>query len=212
MVNSNRKEPLLNFRGEPMSAVDYYWLGFMLGDGWIYHMKTQQCQIGLNIKDKSHLIKFAEYIDSKYYEKIVNGKSYWRTQKYSDSLAKWFISWGITSKKSLTATVDDRLVRNRSFWRGLFDADGHVGWTNKTPLIIIVGTYNIIENFTKYINPNSRAKILEKSNVFQYRLNSIEAGLIAYNLYKNSNIYLARKRNFVMQEFVPYLKDRSYVN
>ena len=108
------------------SLVTYYWIGFLMADGYIDH-DAMRLILSLAIKDRDHIIKFAEYIkcnnhsyisnyaygvsaqDKKIIPKIINKYNFLRRKTYNPP--------------NLSYLRDNNLV---SFFIGFIDGDGHI--------------------------------------------------------------------------------------
>jgi len=106
------------------SLVDYYWLGFILADG---HITTKRLKVVLSIKDTSHLLKLANYLNTTIkYESIHN-------YPYIDIANKKILTslkekYNIADNKTenppdITSIVGDNLT---ALTIGFIDGDGNI--------------------------------------------------------------------------------------
>lgn len=195
-----------------------YWLGFIAADGCIVERSANNMnlEIGLKYSDMNHLEKFKSFMKTDYEVKervqklsYANDKEYksCRITIYNTEICKKLIDLKITPRKSLTLTIDDRIKESENFKhfiRGYIDGDGCFGIYDKTYILSILGTKDILESFSNYFN-----KFLKESNI-NYNMNDIkekrDGGVnelrvsskivvktILDHLYKESNTSLLRK-------------------
>jgi hypothetical protein len=112
-----------------------YWIGFLLADGW-FDFRKNYIGLTLSIKDKSHVMKLCEFLDSVAYEEETHGEygtfKMWRTTKRDkDTFNLLTTKYGILPKK--TYNPPTKLISNLdvisddlflSFMIGFFDGDG----------------------------------------------------------------------------------------
>ena len=191
-----------------------YWLGFLYADGYV--ISETQCKkekhslcIGLQIKDRNHIQKFLDSLQSDApikdyhtnYKDCFASKAVICNKKICNDL----ISHGCVPRKSFILkfpTLRDDLIRH--FIRGYFDGDGCIS-INKdkhTVRVNFVGTEDmlkhIVEIFAKECGAH-KPELIENSNNNGNIVYSIQWGNVytchkIYNyLYKGANIYLDRK-------------------
>ena len=200
-----------------------YWLGFLYADGNIASGRPK-ISVNLSIKDENHLRKFMKFLNYTYdmrYQHLSNG-DLCRMSFDSSHMTNTLISYGCVPKKSLIVKFpntnifkDSSLIKD--FIRGYFDGDGCVTYKNSKhtiPEITIVGTKDMLDNFSKYFNlghQHIRLHHPETGNLDTYVL--IATDRKAWNcleyLYKDATIYLDRKFDRYL-EFRP-LYDESYI-
>lgn len=172
-----------------------YWLGFVTADGWL----TDRGMLGIKLhkKDRSHLVKFREAIESNHriYDYDDGSVSLCvQRQAINSSLRKL----GITPRKSLTATpatVSSDLYKH--YWRGLVDGDGTLIHDPRPKFILdLAGTFNIVSEFARFCYQfcDTAAIPRQYGNLWRFRLQS-KAGFsaVADEIYKDSTVYLNRK-------------------
>jgi DNA-binding CsgD family transcriptional regulator len=182
-----------------------YWAGFIAADGSV---DNYALEIELSKKDENHLFLFKDFLESnaeiKY--RTRENREYCSIQIYSkkivDDLKENF---NIISNKSLILQPPNKIPEEliKSFIRGYFDGDGHVGW-------------NIYNHCIKFHTCSGSLKITEwiLNNIKNYNnvgkrnirtrwdgLTSIEfSGLLAIGifnwLYEDSIEKLRLKRKF----------------
>lgn len=182
MPNSNQK--------------DHYWVGFFLADGYIVGMESQETQVGLALKDKEHVVKYARHfgLSNKIGKKTVNGTYYWRVHTYSYKLEDWFAKYGIVQNKSLTASAPESLKNDRDFWRGVIDGDGCIDVQKNTPRIRLTsGSKDIVTQFKDFIQLPSRASVRRGDRKWVYGVHANCVREALKRLYDGSEVHLNRK-------------------
>lgn len=126
-----------------------YWAGFIMADGCI---RKNTLHIKLAIKDKEHLQKFLNSINSNH--PIYIKKDY----VYISISGKWFLqdlkdNFNILPRKTYIAEFPLQLPTEfySDFIRGYFDGDGCITKTS-CPTINFVGTINILNNLNLFFN------------------------------------------------------------
>ena len=177
-----------------------YWLGFIYADGYV-SSRDNGFEISLGLKDLVHLNKFAKFLKHDNNVKVDSFRC--RFSVVNKHLKQRLNELGITPKKSLiiqfpnSNQVPDYLIPH--FIRGYFDGDGCI-LTKKTSVkklsISLLGTRNILENVIKHsaMVTNILQDKRHSSEVFYISLGIKKAKIFADYIYKDSNIYLERKR------------------
>ena len=185
-----------------------YWLGFILGDGNVY---KNRIYIELQRDDIEHLKKFKKHIKS--HHKI----SLWERQDRetyscaiqlnSKKMVADLLKLGITERKSLT--VIPPVLREdlqRHFWRGVVDADGHIGAEHKCHNgfnIKVYGSFETCKSFVKFVNlslKNKPTKLGTVGNIYSGSFRGKHnVAAIANLLYENCYVSLKRKHSVAMQ-------------
>lgn len=202
------------------SANKAYWLGFIYADGYILSKRNQSNRvlgIALNIKDKKHLKKFNDCLESNvkiksYIESSGFGKGsqYCRILYASQKLTDDLMKHGVYEHKSCILSKPDIPEKYiKDFIRGYFDGDGSI-WKqdNATQFnISIVGTDELlmfIQNhlmkngiISRYYHLNKRKENQIVSN-FKFGGNNLAYKFLQY-LYENSEIYLDRKMELYLE-------------
>jgi len=171
-----------------------YWIGFILSDGNIYYpqKRSKQLNFGLKKSDWEHLEKFKKFIGS-------NKQLYYNNNAvflsiYSNKIVDKLEEFNITPRKSKTAKIPVCLKNNRHFWRGMVDGDGWVSWgNNSNPTIGICGTFDIINNFRKFVNKDNKIIKETESGCYSIVFACATSVPICKRLYDHSTIYLDRK-------------------
>lgn len=185
-----------------------YWLGFIIADGCICR---NDIIIALSESDKSHLQKFIKSINGNNKIQTKNVKSNFgihgisRLSIRSKKMYNDLLNLGITPNKSLSVKIPiikDSLQSH--LWRGIVDGDGSlgIGIFNKNNRIYkylnigLTGNQYVIDSFIEFIENKFNFKTNRKKDksVWRVRLSGIAAKKICELLYKNSVIYLNRKK------------------
>lgn len=186
-----------------------YWLGFIAADGSV-SKKENQISIGLSKKDISHLELFKKCINATgkifVYDSILKGKIYHccKFSVYSKKMKTDLAKHNILPNKSKTLKLSKNISKEyiNSYLLGLIDGDGcfSIDNQNQARLNFISSKYAIIE-IQKILMANcdiNKTKISkEKRSEGMYYLNyggNTQMKSIVKYLYKNSKIYLKRKK------------------
>ena len=180
-----------------------YWLGFLYADGYI-NQDTGEITIGLGEKDKEHIVKFQQFLqtDAPFKDKINNGGHPYRYFRiYDKIMSQDLYKQGLYSKKSLS--LKPSFIMEPKFYvawtRGLFDGDGSIFPVKNSKKSIryridLIGTQPIlkkvqeiwqIERKLDYSRSVPKFVICSKTQVNQ----------ILHLLYDDAKIYLDRKKN-----------------
>lgn len=184
-----------------------YWLGFLYADGCVSNNRNT-VEIALCEKDKKHLEKFKNFIQSEHkicFHPNDMGNSY-RISIRDDDLKQDLINLGCVPQKSLILTfpseekVNKLLVKH--FIRGYFDGDGCVCKTEKTEYIDLLGTFEFLSSVKNILddeNIKTTMVPLKKDsgkNTFRLVITNKDGRkkFLEY-IYKDAKIYLDRKYN-----------------
>ena len=205
---SPNKYNKFNFNSNIFKIIDTeakaYWLGFLYADGYVN--ETRGLELCLAAKDKNHLEKFKNFIESDQNIKFKKSSNSYRLSIDSIELVQDLIRLGCFQNKSLildfpvNKQVPENLIHH--FMRGYFDGDGCISINTKKKyyLFSVLGTDNFLDKYDSYI-----LNILNKNKPNKRQANgrasSIQYGgrlqiLKIYNfLYQDATIYLERKYN-----------------
>lgn len=212
-----------------------YWLGFLYADGYIA-ANSNQIGLSLSIKDINHLQKYKKFIgwggDIKIQETHQFGsKSHLNKNGELLQVARVIVTnqhmhnslnkLGCVPNKSLILVFpsNEQIPEEYklAFIRGYFDGDGTLGLYKhsvKNPKLeeslMFVGTKPFLEGIQKYLG---QGYLIQKSNCNEltYRLSysTKKAFTAAKLMYENANIYLDRKYNIYINEYVPHNQAKS---
>lgn len=182
-----------------------YWLGFLYADGCVGSNRSQ-VELGLSIKDESHVYKFRDFLESshKISEKDSKMGRASRIIIEDKLLHSSLIKLGCVPKKSLilkfpsNKQVPNYLIKH--FIRGYFDGDGGFTYTDKTVSINILGTGEFLSELKKQVDVLNNKKLYpmryddKNKNTFRIQFESKKdiKTFLDY-IYKDSNIKLERK-------------------
>lgn len=182
-----------------------YWLGFLFADGNV-HGTTNQIELGLSMKDKSHLEKYVKALNLECEVKFREKTKSNRVTFFSKKMKQDLIDKGCVPKKSLILERPKNIPNhlNIHFIRGYFDGDGCLSIMRKnkgidlyTPTCKMLGTKDLLTFIQETINLTSGKLIIsnkkgdERCKEFGYY--SSNAILFLNMIYNNANVYLDRK-------------------
>ena len=183
-----------------------YFLGLLFADGNVYEPR-HRVQITLINEDDYILQKLSSCINYK-------GKMYIDKKKYTKlilnslKMCQDLIKLGCIPKKSLTLQFPTNVPKEllHHFIRGYFDGDGHVSKRSNCFNVNFTSSENFINKFIDILNNlniehtgiKKRYKNKEKS-ACQVYIKASSARLFFDYIYKDSTIYLTRKKKIVDQ-------------
>lgn len=179
-----------------------YWLGFIMADGCVYvgTGNTKRLQINLKYEDVSHLNKFQNAIGSDYsiQRKEIDTSVVAILKINSTKMCNDLSKYGVVERKSLVCKfpkIEESLIPH--FIRGYFDGDGCISFSinerikkefsivGGDSMMTTIGDILKIKKYTRKNNPNIKLiKTASKDDIIR----------IHDYLYKNSTIYLKRKK------------------
>ena len=163
---SNRKYELNeNYFENIDSSEKAYWLGFIAADGCIYQTGSGSnvLSFNLNVKDKNHLEKFLQAIESTAIIKTIKGTGFGigtdiaSLQINSNKMVKDLNNLGVVQKKSLVLDKPNIDKKFYNDWiRGYFDGDGSVYRQKQGNTKIDIGGtgFNMITDMIKILYDN----------------------------------------------------------
>ena len=178
-----------------------YWLGFILADG---HVSELSITIGLDQKDKHHLLKLVDALEYNKVPKITESKTIniltISSHKMSTSLRKL----GLLKNKTFSLpqiNISSDLYFH--FLRGYFDGDGCITSIGRTHKNLSFGLTSGDLNFLKCISDQLIEQLNIRSGKFRKYKNKEafdvryfkkeEVEKILYSIYDNATVYLERK-------------------
>jgi DNA-binding transcriptional regulator WhiA len=173
-----------------------YWIGFLLADGAIVDTTVALC---LQDQDSFHLEKFRQFVGGTQSLIKVESTKSWRYAFQSQKVVDDLGVWGITPRKSSTATVHPFLVMNRHFWRGVIDGDGSLGvyknHAKTTARLEICGSQDVALKFCYFAKQVFGISINSKTqrNVYRVQVGGHSAATLVNALYENASTALDRK-------------------
>lgn len=192
-----------------------YWLGFMYADGYVCD-KKYTIELQLQEKDYDHVVKFANFLelDTSAIRRKTNSvgdKKFisYRVSVRSKKMFNDLVNLGCIPRKSLIIKYPKNLGKRymKHFIRGVFDGDGTISHTQDhrgfmRTSVSFLGTKDLLDGIANFLHlrgkdiPLKEPIFYEKSNVYCIRFGgSFIAERIYKAFYKNSSIYLDRKRD-----------------
>jgi hypothetical protein len=211
-----RKETLLLQRNyDCFKTIDTeekaYWLGFIASDGCITK-EMNQVKISLKGSDIRHLEKFKVFINTpvnitKRFIKCNNKLCDVVTIVIcNEKICQDLIKLGCTPKKSLTLDIKLDLINQdfiKDFWRGYIDGDGSIR-KGKRITLSFLSTLEMctkaLEYFKNFVDlDTTKYKYItclktRVNNSYSLAINGVKAKIILDLLYKDSTIFLNRKK------------------
>lgn len=217
---NNRKHSLQeDFFTDIISEEQAYWLGFLLADGAVTYSKDPSgnkrtnsgVMLGLAIRDRGHVEKFRQAISSSSPIMVLKpgrtGRSTGdsaRVHIYSKRLVEDLISWGVTPRKSASASVPHNAFKGdleRHFWRGVMDGDGSIYWDHRHEKggLNLAGSRSVCESFSSWVESLTGRTYTVRStasaSMFTVTVTSFAAFReVAKALYEDTTISLDRKQ------------------
>jgi len=177
-----------------------YWLGFLYADGYI---SERQVSIDLAKKDMGHLEKLAasvEYSGSihKYGGSIYNYRDSVRLCLCSKQMANDLARLGCTQAKSLDLKFPSFIPSELEyhFIRGLFDGDGSITHTGRSPIAArFTGTKHIIDGIIERVPLIRTGKGYKLGrSLHGFSASGTQAVRVMQWLYGGASVWLKRKR------------------
>lgn len=179
-----------------------YWLGFIMADGcvmWDYRHRTPtaRLRINLNTCDIVHLQKLKGFLQYSGIVGLRDNNRYCSLEISSNHLVESLREYGITERKSRTATVI-KLNDSLHFWRGLIDGDGTLYLSKKMyPQLSLCGSESILNQFADYVKrafPDiQKVSIRKCASIKQLSFGGEKAIALVNHFYFNCPIALERK-------------------
>lgn len=212
-----------------------YWLGFLYADGSINRfytsdgrLRSMTLEIGLAYKDKEHLEKFKECLESDIpiFEKTnkLNEKEYKsvRIQLNNTKICEDLCKLGcVPSKTYIVQFPSFDIVPKefmRDFIRGFFDGDGCISTSEIAgrPHIIVTltGMSDMLQNISDFliaekiirVRPKIHKDVRREQTFSIYFYGSDSNKELLDYLYKNANMYLDRK----YKQYIDFYKNYDY--
>jgi hypothetical protein len=179
-----------------------YWLGFLYADGYVN--ERGDLSVGLADRDHMHLekLRFALNSDTsvRRYVATTNFGTYAKARFgiRSHRLTHDLTQHGVGPAKSqrFTSILPARVERH--FWRGFFDGDGSISDDETKPLrLSVVGNLECIHAFADFVARvvGIAVPVRTHKSIFEGRLCSFKAFLVADLLYRDASVYLDRKHD-----------------
>jgi len=173
-----------------------YWLGFLLADGAIVGNTISLC---LQEKDSFHLEKFRQFVGGSQAILKIESTNSCRYAFQSAKITNKLKEFGITERKSHTASVHSSLSNNVHFWRGMIDGDGSIGiypnHAKKTARVELVGSIFVIFAFCRFVKQALGLTVNPKQNkgIHRVQIGGKPAAQVVNLLYEDAITALDRK-------------------
>lgn len=181
------------------SIETYYWIGFLMADG--HFSKSNRLTLVLSIKDKNHLIKFANYIKCQireYYNKVkVNPQDKYHISqiknKFKISNKKTYFPCDITNIKDTNLFL--------AWLIGYIDGDGSITTNKKRHDYHI--QFRIHKSWTIILEDIKN----RLSNIFRHKFCDVRISKDGYSMWSISNFSIVKKiKQLAIELNVPYLE------
>lgn len=193
------------------SEVRDYLVGFLMADGNVYKDNDSNCKtisLEIQMEDVYVLERLREFLKTNapitYHTRKHRDTKTCRLRIHSNAIADSLQRFGVTEAKSLTATAQSGIENSRHFWRGCIDGDGSLTHKGNTPVIKLVGSKNIINQFHRFvigIIPAFRGLPSVLENIWTLSITGSFTQKLAHVLYTNCNIALPRKQD-IAKKFI----------
>jgi hypothetical protein len=188
---------------DKLGPISAYWAGFIAADGTLTFKDNGIC-IGLNKKDKDHLLKFKEATQTNSPIKEVKSNNSSHISIYSKEIFSSLIKLGIKPNKSLSIShvnIPDKLMSH--FIRGVFDGDGSISGNDRSHLqLCIVGNKPFLEQIQDFLIRKvnvSKTKIypLTQSQAYKLQYTGSQIFKILKLIYNKSNEDICLNRKYI---------------
>lgn len=195
-----------------------YWIGFLMADGTVTTGNT--VAIVLSEIDAPHLERFRDFLSAS--NKVIFGVNAGFCRKTracrfafrSSSVCKALAQYGVVANKTHTASVSEALARNRDFWRGVVDGDGHIAvnhkpsYFNRHPKVNawskprtvarldLVGSEQLLKQFSAFVAsivPRANISVRPHKSIYVIGLGGGTAESVIRALYDGASTALERK-------------------
>ena len=180
-----------------------YWLGFALADGCVTIDKRgyKQFRFDLGMKDIDHLELFKNSLNANHPIKVYKRKHSDNCricigyQEFCDDLIKVGCTPNKSGRECLSKQVPADLMHHHI--RGYFDGDGHIGNSSTNRKLIIVGSYQVLNQIRNKIGyPSQRIFLPKNQNIYRLNWYSKKDIYNVYNyMYRDASIFLKRKKD-----------------
>lgn len=183
-----------------------YWLGFIYADGYITNNGNQKnFGIALEIKDKGHLERFINDLDSNYPVKVYDAKTNFSEYTYarvlitSEKMYNDLLNKGVFERKSniLRFPSYDIVPKNlvMHFIRGYIDGDGSIVRSRNSFSLNICGTSEFLLSLFSELGHKVKVEYRYQDEKGSYArlIGNIKVKSVLDIIYDSSTVYLERK-------------------
>lgn len=207
-----------------LSPLNSYLYGLILTDGNIYLTTRNRGRVSieLNSRDKELLEKLYNQIPNCALHERIRNTNYNSCSKttiltnHQKQFRQFFIDHGIPTKnKSTNGSIPNTEYMVPDFWRGVYDGNGSIGYTQQNEPFISLATKStplanelfklLREKFqiTKNIKPNKR------DHIYNIVLKNEDAIVFTNFIYHQATIYMQRKFN-IYQTFQQWKRTKKH--
>lgn len=178
-----------------------YWIGFLMADGCV-HDKSNNLICALQKGDVKHLEKLQFFLKSSYPLRAIARCSTVELRIRSKQICETLASWGVTPRKSLTASTPTQLTASPHYWRGVFDGDGCISVVQQEHRtyyhLDLTGSEEICTQFATFVatltGKRPTVSPRKRSNAWRTRLTSTPlTRMVLSALYPSNCVALERK-------------------
>ncbi len=203
---------------DQLTPESLYWIGFLYADG---HIERDRPRITLTLADvdMNHLEKFKAFFGTGITVREVTNKiriapgqinfdnKAFRVAFSSKKIYERLQELGFTHNKTYGIVIHAFLKNSRDFWRGVVDGDGWL-YNKSQKAIGLSGNSNTLSEFINFLNScgvgtkTVPSKRKDRDFLWMLDLHSNKAQRTADLLYKNATVYLDRKYQKYVVNFV----------
>jgi len=215
-----------------INKIDSYIYGLLITDGNLGLNTRNRGRVTLEVNEKDEDIVYKLYSiipNSKVHERTrdTNFKRGYKSKIFSNhqrTFREKFINYGFPTKdKAINANVPNEEYDEISFWRGVIDGDGSIGFIKDgSPFISLVTKSEILKEeyliflkkvlgITKHPSRNKRDQVY---NIVVKNEDAVELSRLLYLTNKEDNLYINRKFNkaLELQTWVRKVPKRLKIN
>lgn len=200
-VTSKRVCSLDEAAFDRVTEASAYWAGFLMADGCIWidprRKVSPRVQLVLAAQDADHVRAFQAFMRSTHAVRVRSNRVVYAFA--SNRVVAALARLGVLPRKTFSAEARDGMERDRHFWRGVIDGDGHVGWHtghgHRYPRIRLVGALPLLTQFVAFVRSlePTDAEPRPQGKIWSVDLVGRPAYRVAAALYSDCRVALYRK-------------------
>ena len=199
---ASRYLPLRETAFSVMNPETAYWIGFLMADGSV-NSRTNEIALRLASVDLDHVLAFRDFVGSGH--KVIHiarngydGKTAEHLVFHSDRMKADLAKWGVTPRKTWSASAPECLRLDPDFWRGVVDGDGCLQVRKgRLESIYVVGTRAIAEQFMAFVKTHcdtkAKAAPIKGKSIWRAGVSGSFARKMAEVMYSPEKFALDRK-------------------
>ncbi|MCP4741420.1 MAG: hypothetical protein GY871_04215 [Actinomycetales bacterium] len=162
-----------NWLREIETESDAYWLGMLGGDGYL--LPGKRVSLSQGAQDREHLRAFLRAAGSPDDRPIVKDGRTYRADVISKEVANNLKAHGFGLKPARAMILHEAVPKPllRHYWRGVFDADGYIGWHGKKGhrgnwVMVLTGPRGFTEGLRAFLLENDfelRGRVKDKGRI-----------------------------------------------